>query len=308
VHEIGKALIKCVEELSCDSRLYAEEVRVMEKADVKTLVKLLVEYLDRIATFANAYRDMAQKVLYTENKVYVTPAGSLILECSHFDSYCSLARSLADLNVVTSIGKYYYIPNYLISEGVVRSLPINTSEAPCPPPSAPTPLILISQDLQPYAEPPEVFYSWLLEVEAFNGVRISKVVHKVKNIRGFRENVVDECVDVLALMEDGTTLGIKYVDPTRTPHLGFTSVKRLLHYGIDNVYLLHPFVSDCFHRDVVLRLLNRWDLHDVGYMSLDLQNGALRIHKISCENRFIKLSTTIQLLSVELKSSLRVFY
>lgn len=307
---IGEVLLRCIKEFSCDSGVYSREVHDMEYIDERALVKALIGRLDRIRGFSDAYRDLARKTLYTANKVYTTPAGSLILECRHPDSYCQLARILADLGLALTAGKLYYLPTRLISEELVNALPIDASEKAraLHQSSTPSPLLLVSQDIQPYAEPPEAFYNWLVEVGAFNGVRVAKALYRVKNIRGFRENVVDEHVDVLALMEDSTTMGVKYVDPSRTPHLGFTASKRLLSYGIDNVYLLHPYFGEDFHLDVTSRLFNRWDVQDVGYLGLDLQNGVMKIYKIARGNRYVRSSVTIQCLNIELKNSLRAFY
>lgn len=78
----------------------------------------------------------------------------------------------------------------------------------------------------------------------------------------------DEQVDLVVVTTD-EVIAHHLVDVRRSRHRGFTISAKYLSYGFDRSILMHPYISEGFHSEVALNMLNRSDTRPVGYIAVD---------------------------------------
>ncbi len=298
-------VVECVRRRNCTAEIYRRELEEVKRADRKRALMDLVASMDRVRGHAETLYHVVRRELYTRLGVFTTPAGSLIIECGgRGDRYCDLCGVLAP---ALFNGGMCYIPPTILSEEVFLGLPLDYD-----PPQrhfgefvAPAPMNVVAYDIDSYeaADALEALASWMRRVSAFEGMEIGRLEIGVKYVHGY--GYFSEPPDLLMYTLDGTTIGMVYVDVRDTVHMGFSRGKRLLMDGIEQVYVVHPYVDKRFHSDVASRIGNRWDISDLGYVSVDVSGGRLIVYKQARQNRYMRSSDAVRKRSAALKESLR---
>ncbi len=298
-------IVECVRERNCTAELYRRELEEVKRLDRKRALADLVASINSIRGRAETFYHIVRRELYTKLGVFTTPAGSLIIECGgKGDRYCDLCSALVPASLR---GGMCYIPSTILNEDVFLGLPLDYE----PPQKhfgefiAPAPMNIVAYDIDSYeaADALEALASWMSRVSAFEGMEIGRLEVGVKYVHGY--GYFSEPPDLLIYTLDGTTVGIVYVDVRETVHMGFSRGKRLLMEGVEQVYVVHPYVDRRFHSDVASRIGNRWDISDLGYVTVDVSGGRITVHKQAYQNRYVRSSDAVRRKSAVLKESLR---
>ncbi len=298
-------VIECVRKRNCTAEVYRRELEEVKRLNRKKVYAELAMSVSSVKGHAEALYHIVRRELYTRLNVFTTPARSLIIECGERnDKYCNLC-SVLTASIFNS--DMCYIPSPILSEEAFLGLPLDYE----PPQrhygefTAPAPLNIIAYDMDSYetTDVLESLASWFRRVSAFEGMEIGRMEVGVKYVYGY--GYFEEPPDLLLYTVDGTTVGIVYVDIRETVHMGFSRGKRLLMEGVEQVYVVHPYVDRHFHYDVASRIGNRWDISDLGYMAVDIPGGRMIIYKQAYQNRYVRSSETVRRRSASLRESLR---
>ncbi|MFN7105914.1 MAG: hypothetical protein ACK4M3_04960 [Pyrobaculum sp.] len=237
--------------------------------------------------------------LNTKNPVYMFLSGSVVVDCIWEESICRQLEVMRENKVVEKTGLAYYLPHTLLSEEILENLPLpELSEEDY---EIKKFYILSVRGIAGEVEAVDALSQFIEKTAVFLGRRVTKVIRGVPYVPQLANRYVEK-IDILLKSIDGRLTGFGYVDINKTYHLGFSKVKNFLLYGLDHVFLLHPYLGQDFHYGVSNKIKNRWDISEAGYTVVNIMEEEIYLYKMPKVNRYLQMSISTQKYSSLIRS------
>ncbi|AEA13279.1 hypothetical protein TUZN_1819 [Thermoproteus uzoniensis 768-20] len=281
----------CAEKLSCtpaDHRAEAERA-----GELYPLEKILEKVVDVPGDALKALASLRSNNI--KNRAFSFLSGSLLIDCSSRASPCPSLQAMARAGLAESLGDFYYVPYTALSERLLEYLPIEDEET--------------QQIKRPYVvslsgigggDVVEALSGYISSAGYFLWGKVEKILTKISFIPQLI-NKYNTQIDILIKLENKYIIGIKYLDITRTVHMGFSAINDYLRYGLDYAILLHPHVNPRVHRSVANRI-GELEISPSGYMALDLLNETLYIYRFPKHNTYLSKYISSHSQSMALRS------
>ncbi|MFP3348088.1 MAG: hypothetical protein RXN90_02035 [Thermoproteus sp.] len=281
----------CAARLSCtpaDHRGEAERAGELypQEAILERVVEVPGEALRALASLRNNG---------IKNRAFGFLSGSLLVDCSGGSGICRQLQAMSRAGLAEGLGDFYYVPHTALNERLLDYLPVEDEGA--------------QQIKRPYAvslsgisggDPIEAFTGYVGSAGYFMWGKVEKILTKISFIPQLI-NKYNTQIDILIKLDNKYIISIKYMDITRTVHMGFSAVNDYLRYGVDYAVLMHPYVNPGVHRSVANRLAEL-EISPSGYMALDLVNEMLYIYRFPRHNTYLSKYISSHSQSMALRS------
>lgn len=238
-----------------------EEVHNLDIVDVvKKILKMRIEDRRQVLNWI-----MTGTLPKLDNDVYITPCGSLLTKSSH-----EVFEKLVDVGYGRVVDNYIYIPGFFkLSDLILPYLPyLEYQEEYSEYDRFNFMILKLDSIVNPleYSDFRKVYAACIEKLRIYMCSRLEKIVSDLKYLPQLNYSF-EEPIDTLVITSRDL-IAHKVLDPSKTVHLGFTSVKRYLHHGFDKVVLVHLRINNKFHNRLVTTLISRLDILPCGYIIL----------------------------------------
>jgi len=238
-----------------------EEVHNLDIVDVvRKILKMRIDERRQILNWI-----MTGTLPKLNNDVYVTPCGSLLTKSNH-----EMFERLIDIGYGRLIDNYVYIPGFFkLSDLILPYLPYLEYQEEYSEYDRFNFMILkldSTVNFLEYGDFKKVYAACIEKLKVYMCSQLEKIISNLRYLPQLNYSF-EEPIDTLAITSRDL-IAHRVLDPSRTVHLGFTSVKRYLHYGFDKAVLVHLWINSGFHNKLVTTLISRLDIFPCGYVIL----------------------------------------